>query len=645
MSFFKPESPEDGSAWQNVAVCIAGWLCLIAVLLWIVHRIWPALFIPWWFNTDEVVFFTEVIRQLRLDPSQTFFDIPGTPFMTLTSVLTDQWWVAERVIGLTATANPSDFAFANVQGVFTLMRTLTMAMYLGAVAIAFHLFRRCAGALVAIVAALLFATLPIHVQYSYFVRTESLGLVLSLSAIWIVLYSPWRGTPGSYCCGGVLAGIAMAARFHFAMVGLPVIFIIFLLRDRGKLRPEDSRAEHPGLYPKVAGLAALLVIGALVTISFKLNLIDADGLTNSLMLTSSGGPTQYPGAKEIVAKLWLLLGLSGAAVLLFVKLPQYRRWVWPVINPFTLLLGLGFAAGFLVSHPEFLWRGEQQLRSIQFYSDWTDPKLQSLGPLQSWWNVTTFYFTTALPERWLRLTFFGGMVLILWRRRIADLAFLAGAALCFLAHPVSMKLWPHHVIPWLPFLCFVAAAPADLFAIWLVGRNPRPARAAAVVVFSAAALIWACAARLQQADGYLITSRSRTDQIAEMNRWLSKNAPPDSYLLVSYFALNEDGFLKYIENAGVTVPNFVRKHRDTHIWWLERSAVNGHAGLVCMSRADISFFRDDFERRNPGSTYNPFENSAFQPIAKFGGGFYELEVFKFDFRPSTTDGASVEPKK
>jgi hypothetical protein len=64
-----------------------------------------------------------------------------------------------------------------------------------------------------------------------------------------------------------------------------------------------------------------------------------------------------------------------------------------------------------------------------------------------------------------------------------------------------------------------------------------------------------------------------------------------------------------------------------------------------MSRADISFFRDDFERRNPGSTYNPFENSAFQPIAKFGGGFYELEVFKFDFRPSTTDGASVEPKK
>jgi hypothetical protein len=51
-----------------------------------------------------------------------------------------------------------------------------------------------------------------------------------------------------------------------------------------------------------------------------------------------------------------------------------------------------------------------------------------------------------------------------------------------------------------------------------------------------------------------------------------------------------------------------------------------------MSRADIVFFHDDFERKNPGSTYNPFENPNFQRIARFGGGFYELGVFRFDCR-------------
>jgi hypothetical protein len=117
-----------------------------------------------------------------------------------------------------------------------------------------------------------------------------------------------------------------------------------------------------------------------------------------------------------------------------------------------------------------------------------------------------------------------------------------------------------------------------------------------------------------------------------MNLWLSKNAPADTYLLVSYFALNEDGFRAWIESVGVRVPEFVKRHRDVRIWWLDRSAVDGHAGVLCMSRADIVFFHDDFERKNPGSTYNPFENRNFQRIARFGGGFYELGVFRFDCR-------------
>jgi hypothetical protein len=289
-------------------------------------------------------------------------------------------------------------------------------------------------------------------------------------------------------------------------------------------------------------------------------------------------------------------------------------------------------AGFVSSNPEFLWRGEYQLRSIQFYSDWTDVGLSHLGLLASWWRVSAYYFTGAFPERWAQVLFLAGVVIVLWRRQPAHLAFLGGAAVCFFAHPLHMKLWPHHVVPWLPFLCFVAAVPAGVAAAWLGRRCRHRSLQVVFVALCASAAVWACATRLQHEDEYLTISRSRTDQISQMNLWLSKNVSADTYLLVSYFALNEDGFRAWIESVGVRVPEFVKRHRDVRIWWLDRPAVDGHAGVLCMSRADIVFFHDDFERKNPGSTYNPFENPNFQRIARFGGGFYELGVFRFDCR-------------
>ena len=653
MSLFRHDAPEAGPPWRHFAVCATGWICLGAALFWILHRIWPALFLPWWFNTDEVVFYNEVIRQLRLDPRQTFFDIPGTPFMALTSVLTALWWAAARLAGLTGFANPSDFAFANVQGVFTLMRALTLGMYAGAVALTFDLFRRCAGTLTAILAALLFASLPIHVHYSHFVRTESLGLVLCFGAIWMVLYSRWRGTPGVYFWAGAMAGVAMAARFHFALAGVPVILAIFFLRDREKLPPEPNASMYRPWYGIAGALAALFIAGGLVTVILKAGLIGGGWLTDTMMLTTPagqtrhfsgswigdlmilttpGGQTHYPGAKQAVARLWLLLGLGALAILLVHGFAKGRRWVWPAINPFTLLLGAGFTAGFLLSHPTFLWRGEYQLRSIQAYMNWTDPNLLSLGPIRSWWNVASFYFTAALPERWLQAAFLAGTAIILWRRQAVHLAFLGGAAVCFFAHPVTMKLWPHHVIPWLPFVCFVAAAPAGLLGGWLTRRYRHPAFAAAIVLLSASAVIWACAPRLRRADEYLAISRSRTDEIGKMNRWLSKNVPAGAYVLVSYYALNEDGMLSWIEDVGVPVPGFMKKPGSARVWRLDRGAVDGQMGFVCISPADIVLIGKDLERQNPGWTYNPFENSAFQPLARFGDYFYQLHVLKFDFR-------------
>ena len=45
--------------------------------------------------------------------------------MSLISFVTLFWWAAERLVGLTTAATPSDFAFENIQQVYTLMRGIS----------------------------------------------------------------------------------------------------------------------------------------------------------------------------------------------------------------------------------------------------------------------------------------------------------------------------------------------------------------------------------------------------------------------------------------------------------------------------------------------------------------------------------------
>ena len=249
-----------------------------------------------------------------------------------------------------------------------------------------------------------------------------------------------------------------------------------------------------------------------------------------MLLTTTAGPAQYAGAKAAVAKLWLLLGTGSLGTLLWYYLPTARDRT-KVINSFTLALGVGFAGGFLLAHPTFLWRGEYQLRSIQFYADWVDPNLTKLSTVESWWQVTHYYFTTALPEKWLQYAFFLGVGTILWSRQPLALAFLFGAMICFIAHSVTMKLWPHHIVPWLPLLCFVAAHPLGLL-FSLVTQKFRSRLSALTAVALALGLpLAALPLRLAKADEYLTISRGRTTQIEAMNRWLSSQVPADAFAL------------------------------------------------------------------------------------------------------------------
>lgn len=197
-----------------------------------------------------------------------------------------------------------------------------------------------------------------------------------------------------------------------------------------------------------------------------------------------------------------------------------------------------------------------------------------------------------------------------------------------------MRMWQHHVIPWLPFLCFVPVAPASWIAGFVTARLRHPAVAVSLTAAASIAMILLAAIRLPDADHYLAIARERTDQIVAMDGWMTQHIPAGGYRLESYYALSGDGFYRWMEDAGVRVPEFVARRRDFKIWWLNRGDVEGKAGFICISPADISVFRPDLERDHPGSTPNPFEDPRFHPLARFGAGFYALQIFQFDFRQS-----------
>src|SRR5262249_5521163 len=148
------------------------------------------------------------------------------------------------------------------------------------------------------------------------------------------------------------------------------------------IQSEEDIRTFPSKQLWIAGsiLAGFFVAGATAALLLKAGVIQPDPLTHTMLLTTPAGPEQYAGAKQSVAKLWVLLGSASLATFVLHAHAAGRRLLSPILNPVTLALLLGFAGGFLLSHPTFLWRGEYQLRSIQFYSDWKDPNLEALGP-------------------------------------------------------------------------------------------------------------------------------------------------------------------------------------------------------------------------------------------------------------------------
>lgn len=73
------------SKFKKEAFSIFTLVCIIIYSSYI--TVYPNITLPWYFNTEEFPYIQEVLRFIKLDFRQQFFDIPGTPLMLLGTLL------------------------------------------------------------------------------------------------------------------------------------------------------------------------------------------------------------------------------------------------------------------------------------------------------------------------------------------------------------------------------------------------------------------------------------------------------------------------------------------------------------------------------------------------------------------------------
>jgi|GEM_PF-3103573 len=113
---------------------------------------------PWYYNSDEVVYAAEVIKFLDLNFNQNFFDIPGTPFMFLTTILWGGWYGLLHIAGQVDTAvGIKLFTFQHLQDLYFLMRLLVLIFYASSIVLTYICGKRLTNAIGGCIAALFLA--------------------------------------------------------------------------------------------------------------------------------------------------------------------------------------------------------------------------------------------------------------------------------------------------------------------------------------------------------------------------------------------------------------------------------------------------------------------------------------------------------
>jgi 4-amino-4-deoxy-L-arabinose transferase-like glycosyltransferase len=237
---------------RPAAVVLAAVVALMVVSsvahLWSLHRDLPLT------DPDEATFVTPAVHMAASgDLNPHWFGHPGSTVIYPLAGLFHAWDAFSH--GPLLSSNPALTARLEHSPTtfYVIGRLWTIALSVGALPLLFLVGRRAFNTRVALIAAAIWAVLPLPVQFGRVVRTDSAGVFFGLLALWLCLRL--LDEPRIRWCvlAGLSVGLAVASRY-FMVALVPVLVAAAVVPHRGALRRAFGSA-LVALASAVAGFA------------------------------------------------------------------------------------------------------------------------------------------------------------------------------------------------------------------------------------------------------------------------------------------------------------------------------------------------------------------------------------------------------
>ena len=267
---------------------------LVAYGVVIALEVGPTFTLPWWTNTEEFPYAQEVVRFLSGDFHQRFFDIPGTPLMVISTAL---FAIPHWVMGLGAHGSAFSLFSRQMTALFELMRAIEVIAFVASGCFIYLTTRRFASRWASGLAAAVLAASPVLYTTIGYTRIEAMGVMLVSASIYVWVRGLASRRLVTFAGVGLIAGVAMAARFPLGLATLPM-FAAQALVFPSELRP--SRWTRP-LQILCVMYGFIVLVGATLAWLLEQHVIAATGFTNAFFL--SEGALQYTDAFRAIDNL------------------------------------------------------------------------------------------------------------------------------------------------------------------------------------------------------------------------------------------------------------------------------------------------------------------------------------------------------
>lgn len=535
------------------------------------------------------------------------------------------------------------FSFKHIQELYLLMRVISYIFYALSILLTYLIAHRLTNRVGGLVAALLLSLSPIYGQTAWHLRIEPISLALTLLAVSFILFALERPSYKLYFLSGLMAGLAMAARYPSMFAGIPVLLFYCALYPHVFTNARSRRANLIAF----VGMLLMILIGGMQSLLIQVNLLQRNFLTDVFLITSQ---VPYPKATGAIQKVWLILfTIVAIALVTFYVSSKNRPFFQKLIYSSSVTVSAGFLTGILLGLPTIFWSGNYFLSALEAFST----RNQVSQPLvDNFFNMLYFFVFGALnmgtstslpPEVGILYTHWDGILLVIGlfiivaQRRKIFYPVVAGAIIGLVIQYGKLQT-TRHIIAWLPYFLLIIALPISVLydkfqSILKTKKWFYPSFVLCILIFI---FITGYKMQFEALRQTKLIYQEKIGMIDKMDEWLDGNlAKNERVFHVCCDPVNQEAILSWMQASGIKVPQGVKKSDQAVIWFGDKEPlVATGKGYIAIGTNSFKIpYIDYYKKIRPKSVTDPFSDTHFKLKKQIDGDRgNSFRIYSFDFK-------------